>query len=75
MKRSELKQIIREEAREIVNENIPSERDADGFIRDVLKLGSKDNLFDKYMKSKKLNSNELSTLVELVADKLKNKWT
>ena len=74
MKKSELRQLIREEARGIVNENIPSERDADGFIRDVLKLGSKDNLFDKYMKSKKLNSNELSTLVELVADKLKNKW-
>jgi hypothetical protein len=75
MKKSELRQIIREEARGIVNENTPSERDADIFIRDVLKLGSKDNLFDKYMKSKKLNSNELSTLVELVADKLKNKWT
>lgn len=74
MKLHELKQLIREEVRGVINENIPSERDADMFISQVLKLGSKDNLFDKYMKSKKINPDELSTLVGLVADRLKSKW-
>ena len=75
MKLNELRQLIREEAKGVINENIPSERDADMFISQVLKLGSKDNLFDKYMKSKKINPDELSTLVGLVADRLKSKWT
>ena len=74
MKVSQLRQMIREEVRGVINENIPSERDADMFIGQVLKLGSKDNLFDKYMKSKKINPDELSTLVGLVADRLKSKW-
>jgi hypothetical protein len=74
MKLQELRQMIREEVRGVINENIPSERDADMFISQVLKLGSKDNLFDKYMKSKKINPDELSTLIGLVADRLKSKW-
>jgi len=74
MKLQELRQLIREEAKGVINEKIPSERDADMFISQVLKLGSKDNLFDKYMKSKKINPDELSTLVGLVADRLKSKW-
>ena len=74
MKLQELRQMIREEVRGVINENIPSERDADMFISQVLKLGSKDNLFDKYMKSKKINPDELLTLVGLVADRLKSKW-
>ena len=74
MKVSQLRQLIREEVGGVLNENIPSERDADMFISQVLKLGSKDNLFDKYMKSKKINPDELSTLVGLVADRLKSKW-
>ena len=75
MKLHQLRQLIREEAKGIINENIPSEKDADDFINQVLKLGSKDNLFDKYMKAKKMNPNELSTLVGSVADRLKEKWS
>ena len=75
MKLQELRQLIREEAKGVINENIPSEKDADDFISQVLKLGSKDNLFDKYMKAKKMNPNELSTLVGSVADRLKEKWS
>ena len=75
MKLHQLRQLIREEAKGIINENIPSEKDADDFISQVLKLGSKDNLFDKYMKAKKMNPNELSTLVGSVADRLKEKWS
>jgi len=74
MKVSELRQLIREEVGGVLTENIPSERDADMFISQVLKLGSKDNLFDKYMKGKKINPDELSTLIGLVADRLKSKW-
>ncbi len=74
MKVSQLRQLIREEVGGVLNENIPSERDADMFIGQVLKLGSKDNLFDKYMKGKKINPDELSTLIGLVADRLKSKW-
>ena len=74
MKLQELRQMIREEVGGVLNENIPSERDADMFIGQVLKLGSKDNLFDKYMKGKKINPDELSTLIGLVADRLKSKW-
>jgi len=74
MKVSQLRQLIREEVGGVLNENIPSERDADMFISQVLKLGSKDNLFDKYMKGKKINPDELSTLIGLVADRLKSKW-
>jgi hypothetical protein len=75
MKLNELRQLIREEAKGVINENIPSEKDADDFISQVLKLGSKDNLFDKYMRAKKMNPNELSTLVGSVADRLKEKWS
>jgi len=74
MKVSQLRQLIREEVGGVLNENTPSERDADMFISQVLKLGSKDNLFDKYMKGKKINPDELSTLIGLVADRLKSKW-
>ena len=74
MKLHELRQIIREEVRGELNESIPSEKDADGFIRDVLKLGSRENLFDKYMKRNKISADELSTLVGLVADRLRSKW-
>ena len=75
MKLHQLRQIITEEAKGVINENIPSERDADDFISQVLKLGFKDNLFDKYMRAKKINPNELSTLVGSVADRLKEKWS
>jgi len=87
MKLQQVKQLIREEVRRItksitikelgkkvINKNIPSERDADIFINQVLKLGSKDNLFDKYMRRKEINPDELSTLVGLVANRLNSKW-
>jgi hypothetical protein len=75
MKLDELRHLIREQVKEVINESIPSDRDADGFIRDVLKLGSRENLFDKYMKRNKISADELSTLVGLVADRLKQKWS
>jgi hypothetical protein len=75
MKVSQLKALIREEVRKTLNEaKVPDEGDAAKFIQDVLKLGSRQNLFDTFIKKEKIDPNELSTLIELVADRLKKKW-
>jgi len=50
-------------------------QDADAFITEVLKLGSRVNLFDQFMKKEGIDPNELSTLVSLVAERLKEKWS
>jgi len=62
---------------EITNESkdVVSTIEADQFISDVLKMGSRDNLFDKFIKKEKINPDELSMLVSLVADRLKEKWS
>jgi hypothetical protein len=52
----------------------PSTADADQFIGEVLKLGSRSNLFDAFMKKRSLDPNELSTFVQMVADQIKTKW-
>jgi hypothetical protein len=52
----------------------PNTTDADQFISEVLKLGSRSNLFDSFMKKKSLDPNELSTFVQMVADQIKTKW-
>lgn len=44
------------------------------FITQVLKLGTKDNLFDAFMKKKGMNANEMSDLVKMVATELEEKW-
>jgi hypothetical protein len=48
--------------------------DAGNFISDVLKLGSRQNLFDAYMKKNDINPDELSTLINQVIDTLDKKW-
>ena len=48
--------------------------DASNFISDVLKLGSKQNLFDAYMKKNGISPDELSALVNQVIDTLDKKW-
>lgn len=52
-----------------------STKDADKFISEVLKMGSRDNLFDRFIKKEKINSEELTTLVYIVAQRLLQKWT
>jgi len=47
---------------------------AEIFIKDVLKLGTKDNLFDAYLRKKGIDKNELSDLVGAVSDQLKSNW-
>lgn len=44
------------------------------FITQVLKLGTKDNLFDAFMKKKGMNASEMSALVKMVATELETKW-
>ena len=48
--------------------------DANDFINDVLKLGSKQNLFDTFMKKNGISPDELSALVNQVIDILDKKW-
>ncbi len=48
--------------------------DAGNFISDVLKLGSRQNLFDSYMKKNGIKPDELSTFVNQVIDKLDKNW-
>lgn len=57
------------------SKDVVSTIEADKFIADVLKLGSRDNLFDKFIKKEKINPDELSALVGIVADRLKQKWS
>lgn len=57
------------------SKDVVSTIEADKFIAEVLKMGSRDNLFDKFIKKEKINPDELSMLVSLVADRLKEKWS
>lgn len=74
IKKSQLKEIIREELSNVtlneVNFREVTERDAKDFISDVLKLGSKANIFDVYMKKNKINPDDLFKLVTLVGKEL-----
>ena len=49
--------------------------DVNAFIQDVLKLGTKDNLFDKFMKREGIDPAYLSTLVGLVGKRLAEKYS
>jgi len=44
------------------------------FITQVLKLGTKDNLFDAFMKKKGMNADEMSALVKMVSTEIEKKW-
>jgi hypothetical protein len=50
---------------------LPTTRDADKFLADVLKLGSKENLFDSFMKKEGIGPDGLSVFVDMVGDRLK----
>lgn len=78
--KSVLREIIREEItlneiRGITPDRKATVADADDFIREVLKLGSRTNIFDKWVRKEGISSNELSEFVALVADRIKTKWT
>ena len=52
-------------------ERLPTTQDADSFLTGVLKLGSKENLFDAFMKKGGIGPDELSVFVDMVGDRLK----
>ena len=52
-------------------ERLPTTQDADSFLTRVLKLGSKENLFDAFMKKEGICPDELSIFVDMVGDRLK----
>ncbi len=72
--KKQLKEIIRDELNTITENKNVTKMDADKFISDVLKLGSKNNLFDTFMKREGINSDQLFSLVSLVVEQLKTKW-
>lgn len=72
--KSKLKEIIKEELKSVNEARTVTKMDADNFISDVLKLGSKNNLFDSFMKREGISQDQLFSLVSLVTDQLKNKW-
>ena len=72
--KKQLKEIIRDELNTITENKNVTKMDADKFISDVLKLGSKNNLFDAFMKREGISSDQLFSLVSLVVEQLKTKW-
>jgi len=58
---------------DFLNENAINEN-AKEFIRDVLKMGSKDNLFDVYMQQVNMNPDDLSDFVKEVIIELKKQF-
>lgn len=74
MKRSELTRIINEElARINEKSNVEIESAAKTFIVDVLKLGTRNNIFDMFINKHKLNRDILSDLVSEVGKQLINR--
>lgn len=47
---------------------------AKSFCKSVLKLGSRQNAFDSYMKANQLNQNDLDEFMVAVTKELKNNW-
>lgn len=73
MKKSILHELIKEELLYVLQENAkvdPTVEHAKSFIVDTLKLNSKQNLFDSFMKKNNIKESELSTFVELVVKEI-----
>jgi ribosomal protein L17 len=76
----ELRKLIRAEvAKSLIEANLNETAEdyamhAKDFCKTVLKLGSSQNVFDRYMRAKKLNENDLDEFMVAVAKDLKNNW-
>jgi len=76
----ELHELIRAEVAKAIAESQLNETAAEyamhakDFCKNVLQLGSTSNVFDKYMKSKRLDQNDLDEFMVAVAKELKNNW-
>ena len=69
-----MKKVVRESLNEKKDENLTLDDLAYEFIRDVLKMGSRDNLFDKFLNKKKVDSNLLKPLINKVVKRISEKW-
>ena len=58
----------------LLNEKDSLEDHADKFISDVLKMGTKKNLFDVYMKKNNIHESKLSEFVENVISKMRKDY-
>ena len=77
MKTLEFRKLIREEVAGVLAENRgrqPSDSDVSDFVTRVLQLGSRDNIFDKYMSKKGIDPYELSTFMRMVIDDIKKHY-
>lgn len=80
MNSKQLKKLISEEVSKAISEQAPNmkhefERPARDFIINVLKFGSKRNVFDVYMKKNNMNESDLTAFVSYVANKIIDDWT
>lgn len=77
MKRTDLRAMIREELKNTISESSrkPEIQDVDKFISSVLKMGTRGNVFDTFMRREGIAPDELSMFVYAVAMRLKDKWT
>lgn len=57
-----------------LNESVEYQDPAYDFCKTVLKLGSKDNLFDAYMKKHKLNPEDLSVFMAAVITEINQRY-
>ena len=76
MKKSELRKIIKEEIEKEVNNsnNGDLEYHANKFISGVLKMGTKKNIFDEFMRKNKIHESKLSEFVGIVISKIEGKY-
>lgn len=70
------KTVQNESLKESKNSNTPANMDdlAYEFITTVLKLGTRDNLFDKFLEKKKESRHRLYDLMEAVNTRIKTHW-
>lgn len=71
-----IRNIIKEEIKLVEDKRKRSftDKDVNSFIRDVMKLGFRNNIIDKYMRETGIKESELSEFLEAICDTIKKKW-
>lgn len=44
------------------------------FIRDILKLGSSENIFDKFLNKKEIDLSQSTDFINAVIERIKKRW-
>ena len=66
--------LVREHLNEKKQESYTMDDLSYEFITDILKLGTMDNLFIKFLEKKEINQNYLTDLMKAVIKRIENKW-